>query len=49
MMWPMRGRPEKRKVGKVWVVRWYNPVEKRVRVFRTRHERYADKFMEGIA
>lgn len=48
MIWPSRGNPQLYQRGKLYIVRWYNPVEKRVRVYRTRHKHYAEVFMRNL-
>jgi len=48
MRWPSRGKPELYQRGLWWVVRWYNPLEKRVRAIRTKSETYARAMYELI-
>jgi len=48
MIWPSRGSPEKYRRANVWVVRYYDPVAKQCRSYRTKHEHYADVFMKGL-
>ena len=41
MQWPSRGKPDIYQRGKWWIVRWYDPVEKRVHSLRTADEGFA--------
>lgn len=43
MRWPSRDKPELHLRGKVWVVRWYDPISKRARSVRTDSQTYAEK------
>ena len=43
MLWPSRNNPVLYHRGVWWVVRWLSPVEKHVRVIRTKREDYARK------
>ena len=46
MLWPSKGKPVLHQRGKWWVVRWYDPVEKRVHTMRTHSEAFAVKMHE---
>ena len=38
---PSQGRPVLYTRGKLWIVRWYDPIAKQVRAIRTKSEQYA--------
>lgn len=46
VLWPAKGEPVLYQRGKWWVVRWYDPVEKRVHTMRTHSEAFAVKVHE---